>query len=285
MRADRRLLSHLVLALGVGCTQSAQEPVRFELRARGGSASAELADGALLTLSRAELAFGPFYLCAGAQAGPNCETALTEWRDSRVLDLLEPSAVTLGELTGYSGRALSYMHDCGIVSLLTQDEPLLLGAAEDLDGHSAVLEGEADLTIDGAPDVPFRFELRLASSSEADRGQPVVRSSPGEFDAIIDASTTRLTTTFDVRAWLLELDQSAFWQNESCTAESSGIVCAGTVSQDCQAGESTDCSAAGQICAPNQGCQDRVVLDEDTAAGRAVAQAIVLTAGLDVLVE
>jgi len=285
MTALRLSLSHLALLMGVACTQSAQEPVAFALRARGGAATAELADGTLLTLSRAELAFGPFYLCAGAQAGPNCDTALAEWRDSRVLDLLDTAPVTLGELTGYSGRALSYMHDCGIVSLLTQNEPLLLPAAGELDGHSAVLEGQADLAEGDAPNVPFRFLLRVASSAEADRGEPVVRSSPGQFDTVIDASTTRLTATFDARTWLLELDRSAFWQDASCTAQSSGVVCAGTVSQDCAAGESTDCAAAGQICAPNQGCQDAVVLDEGSPAGRAVAQAITLTAGLQILVE
>jgi len=285
MTSQRLLVSYLALLMGVACTQSAQEPVAFALRARGGAATTELADGTLLTLSRAELAFGPFYLCAGAQAGPTCDTALAEWRDSRVLDLLDTAPVTLGEITGYSGRALSYMHDCGIVSLLTQDEPLVLPAAEELGGHSAVLEGQADLAVDGAPNVPFRIELRVASSSEADRGQPVVRSSPGQFDAVIDAGTTRLTAAFDARAWLVELDRSAFWQDASCTAESPGVVCAGTVSQDCTAGESTDCAADGQICAPNQGCQDAVVLDEDSAAGRAVAQAITLTAGLEVLPE
>jgi hypothetical protein len=236
-------------------------------------------------LSEATLAFGPFYLCSGAQAGPSCDTALGEWKDSRALDLLRTAPVTLGELSGYGGRALSYMHDCGIVSLLTQDEPLVLAAAEEQGGHSVVLVGAAEPTVSGAPRVPFRIELDIASSNQADRGQPVVRSSPGQFDAAIDGDTTSLTVAFDAGAWLTEVNPSTFWQDAACAPDGPPTVCAGTVSQDCEVDVSVDCAEQDQICAPNIGCQDAIAIDQGSAAGRAVAQAITLTVGLEVRVE
>jgi hypothetical protein len=244
-----------------------------------------LSDGTQLTLSRGELALGPVYLCAGAQAGQNCQAALAEWREARVVDVLSSAEQSLGTLEGYSGRALSYMHDCGIVSLLTDSAPLVLPAAEELGQKSVRLEGSAQLAQTGAPTIPFRIALAIASSADADRGQPVVRSSPGQFDEEIGPDTARLTLSFDAGAWLSGLQQDAFWQDTPCTADGPAVVCAGTVSQDCSSETAVDCAESQQVCAPNQGCQDVVVLDEETTAGRSVAQAITLTAGLDVLLD
>lgn len=268
-----------------GCTTSATAPVSLELRVGGGEREFTLGDGTRLLLTRADLAFGPFYLCAGAQAGQSCQTALAEWREAEVIDTIDPELVTVGTAEGYSGRALSYMHDCGLVSLLTTDEPLVLSAAEELGGRSVAIEGVAEVEVDGAPSVPFRIELTLASSREADRGQPVVRSAPGAFDATIGSDSSVLVVRVQPSAWLTHLNASAFWQEASCDASSSGTVCAGTESQDCASGQRVDCSATGQICAPGAGCQDEVVLDGESVAGRSIAQAITLAVGLDVSVE
>jgi len=280
--------SALALPLGAllsgGCTESAVFPISLDLYARGGTTEATLADGTRLLFDRADLAFGPFYACAGAQAGQTCMAALAEWREAAVIDLLDADPMLVGSLDGYSGRALSYMHDCGIVSLLTTETPLVLGAAEELGGRSLALEGTAELPLAGAPSVPFRIALTIASS-EADRGQPVVRSAPGAFDAELHPETSALTATFDSAAWVTGLDLGAFFQDESCNDQSAAVVCAGTTSQDCQSGETEDCAAAGQICAPDRGCQDELVIDDTSEAGRSVAQAVTLGAGLVVVVD
>jgi len=280
-RGSSALFIGLVLA-NSACTESAPTPVSLELYARGRAVTSALSDGTQLTLSRAELALGPVYLCAGPQAGQNCQTALAEWRQARVVDVLGSGDQSLGTLEGYTGRALSYMHDCGIVSLLTQEVPLVLPAAEELGQRSLELEGRAELAQSGAPTIPFRIALAIASSADADRGQPVVRSSPGQFDAEIGTETAKLTFSFDAGAWLTGLDQSAFWQDAACSADGPAVVCAGTVSQDCASETAVDCAESQQVCAPNQGCQDVITLDEETAAGRSVAQAITLAAGLEV---
>jgi len=280
-----RVAALLSAQLGLlACTESATVPVSLELRVSGGPGVTTLPDGTRLALSRADLAFGPVYLCAGAQAGATCDTALGEWRSAEVVDTLDPAERTIGELEGYSGRALSYMHDCGLVSLLTRDEPLVLPAADDLGGRSVVIEGTAE--VDGGDTlVPFRLELTLASSTEVDRGQPVVRSSPGDFDAVVDGDHSTLRARFTPADWLTGLDRAAFWQESSCQSGDRGFVCAGAVSQNCETGEDVDCSAQEQICAPDQGCQDIIRYDGDSAPGRAVSQAITLSQGLELAVE
>lgn len=287
----KRQIRGLALALGAlvgaffGCTTSATTPVSLDLRVGGGERDVTLADGTRLVLTRADFAFGPFYLCSGAQAGQSCQTALAEWREAVVVDALEEELVTVGTVDGYSGRALSYMHDCGLVSLLTAEDPLVLPAAEELGGRSVVIEGVAELPLEGAPSTPFRVELTLASSREADRGQPVVRSAPGDFDATLGSDSNSLTVRLHPADWLAKLDASAFWQDAGCDADDATTVCAGAESQDCESGDRVDCSAMGQVCVPDIGCQDQIVLGDESAAGRAVAQAITLAVGLDVSVD
>jgi hypothetical protein len=287
----KRPARSLVLTLGAlvstffGCTTSATLPVSLELRVGGGGREIMLDDGTRLVLTRADLAFGPFYLCAGAQAGQSCQTALAQWREAEVIDGLEDALVTVGTVDGYSGRALSYMHDCGLVSLLTAEDALVLPAAEELGGRSVIIEGAAELPFEDAPSAPFRFELTLASSREADRGQPVVRSAPGDFDATVDSDSTSVTVRVRPSDWLAKLDASTFWQDTDCATDDAITVCAGATSQDCESGERVDCGTLGQVCVPDRGCQDELVFDDESAAGRAVAQAITLAAGLDVSVE
>lgn len=287
----KRQARSLTLALGAlvsaffGCTTSATTQVSLELRVGGGEPEITLADGTRLVLTRADVAFGPFYLCSGAQAGQSCQTALAEWREAEVVNGLEEALVTVGTVDGYSGRALSYMHDCGLVSQLTAEGPLVLPAAEELGGRSVVIEGVAELPLEGGPSTPFRVELTLSSSREADRGQPVVRSAPGDFDAMLGSDSTSLTVRLHPAAWLAKLDASAFWQDVDCDADDASTRCAGAESQDCESGDRVDCSALGQVCVPDVGCQDEIVWGDESAAGRAVAQAITLAVGLDVSVE
>lgn len=264
-----------------GCTDSAVTEVSMDLEVRGGARETTLGDGTHVELTQADLAFGPFYLCAGAQAGMNCASALVEWTSAVTVDALSDAPVAIGELEGYSGRALSYMHDCGIVSLLTTDRPLVLPAAESLGGNSVRLVGVAEPPTGGVV-VPFRIELVIASSSEADRGQPVVRSAPGDLDAEVGTESRTLRAHFEPTMWIAGLDASMFWQDGSCEDGGPSLVCAGTTSQNCESGESIDCLATGQICAPHHGCQSEVLLDGASTAGRSVAQAITLAAGLEI---
>ena len=81
----------LVCAHLTACAETSQERVQIPLEVTGTApAGTVLSLGDVpVTLTRADLAFGPLYLCAGTQAGELCETARLEWLDSVVVDALD----------------------------------------------------------------------------------------------------------------------------------------------------------------------------------------------------
>jgi hypothetical protein len=202
------VLSVLVLA-AVGCNDTGQRRVRFDLSLAGTDPGAiVLASGATeLRLERAQLAFGPLYLCAGRQAGETCETARAEWLGSAVIDLLDPEPARAGELQAVTGEVDSYMYDLGLSSVLTHAEPLTLAAAEQLGGASLWLEGQAQ--VEAGP-TRFTLHLPIAQSGETELGVPVVRSSAGDrFQHEIDEDVQSLELRFDVRPLLAGCDFEA----------------------------------------------------------------------------
>ena len=153
-----------------------------------------------ITIQRAELAFGPLYLCAGAQAGQLCETARLEWLETTVVNALEPSPELAGTLDGVTGQVQSWMYDLGISSQLTQSEPFVLDAAEALDGNSLQLEATA--VIDGIS-IPFVAAVPIQQSEDTELGVPVIRKSTSDvFPHNVGADNSRLVIRFDAQAWV-----------------------------------------------------------------------------------
>lgn len=201
-----RLLWLSCIALASGCVDTGQAPVALPLQLAGSTSDAPLtaAGGFSVELERAELAFGPLYLCAGALAGDNCETARLEWLDSVVVDVRSPELVDAGLLTGASGPVRSGMYDLGIASLSTLPEPLVLPAAASLGDRSVRLAGVA--TRDDER-VPFELELAIQQGAEAEIGVSVVRVSdvPGlEHDVTGDEAA--LIVRFEAGPWLSDMD-------------------------------------------------------------------------------
>src|SRR5690606_36101715 len=117
----------------VSCVGSPQDFVEISLEAKGREVTQlENVDNMTFSLTRADAAFGPLYICAGVQAGSNCDTARLEWRESAVVDALSEEPQALGSLFGTSGSARSWMFDYGITSLLTETAPVLMPAAREL---------------------------------------------------------------------------------------------------------------------------------------------------------
>jgi hypothetical protein len=165
------------------------------------------AGGVSLTVRRAELAFGPLYLCAGTQAGDLCETARLEWLDSVRVDLMDPKPHRAGSLAGTTGRVHSWMYDLGISSQLIRKDPFVLNAARELGGASLVVEGRANR---GGGDVPFEVAVVIQQGSEAERGVPVVRKGTGEvFNHDVTGREQGLWVQFDAAPWLRNMDLSA----------------------------------------------------------------------------
>lgn len=197
------------LALATGCVDTGQERVAIPLQLAGSASAGPFAAAAgfSVELEQAELAFGPLYLCAGALAGDNCETARLEWLESAVIDARSDTLVDAGWLTGASGPVRSGMYDLGIASLSTLPEPLLLPAAESLGGRSVRLAGVA---VRDTERVPFELALAIQQGDDAEIGVSVVRVSgvPGlEHDVRGDEAA--LIVRFDPAPWLSDMDFSS----------------------------------------------------------------------------
>lgn len=269
-------LSAFAASSFVGCIDTGAEPVSIPLSVAGTDTDVILARrGVPVSLERADLAFGPLTLCAGFQAGDNCDSALVEWRDAVVVDTLNPESVPVGEIAGVGGSARSYMYDLGFVSLLTTSDPLALPAAEALGGASYVLEGVAE--VDGVR-IPFSARAVLSQIATIERGIPIIRSGPGEaFSRELDAASAPLTVRFTPGAWVSDIDFGALVQSRSCTPDVD-VVCDGQLEQRCAADgtieTARDCAATGEVCQPNEGCVERIELAPGSQALSAIRTAL-----------
>lgn len=202
----RRALAVVGLALLFGCADTGRDEVRVPLYLSGTDVSQPfLATGDVeVTLTRADLAFGPLYLCAGFQAGALCETARLEWLDAAVVNALDAEPRLAGELTGASGLVHSYMYDLGLTSLLTRESPLVMPAADELGGVSLRIEGTADVT--GSP-LAFTASVPIRQELETELGVPVVRKSESErFERDVRPGEPGLLVRFDPKPWVRSVD-------------------------------------------------------------------------------
>lgn len=207
-------LASLLLA---GCGEAPQSEHSLDLVARAVEPGVLiLTDGTEITLTRAELAFGPLYLCPGPTAGQACAVARLEWLGSAVVDLRDGGEQPLGELTGVTGAVHSWMFDYGITSLLTEKAPFVSPAAEELGERSLVVEGTA--LVNGSA-IAFSLAVRVAQGAEVEQGVQVVRSSASDgFDDEVTLDTEELRVEFDVGPWLLALSGSDFCPENTCEA-------------------------------------------------------------------
>ena len=194
------------LLVGAACSDPSQQRVEVPLRVAGNEAGREVStQGDLVaTLERADLAFGPLYLCAGVQAGDLCETARLEWLGSVVVDALDSNPQDAGALRGLSGTVQSWMYDLGISSQLTVDEPVELEAARQLQGVSLVVSGEVRL---GTTERAFEIRVPARQGGETERGAPIVSTSTtDDFYYEVGAREAALTIRFDPTTWMTGLD-------------------------------------------------------------------------------
>lgn len=204
----------------LGCIDTGQSRVSVQLEVAGTALDGAVAgrDGFLIELTSAELAFGPFYLCAGALAGDNCDVARLEWLDSVVVNVLEPAAASAGALSGVSGPVRSAMYDLGIASLLTEPEPIQLAAAEALSGNSVRLAGVA---ARDAETLSFEIELPIQLGGDSEIGVSMVRvSSAASLVRDVRGDEQALLVRFDARPWVRDID----FQSALASAPESGAL-------------------------------------------------------------
>jgi hypothetical protein len=269
----RRILALLVLGV-LGCVDVGAGQVSVPLHVAGTAIAEPIVghDGALIDLDRAELAFGPIYLCAGAQAGSLCETARLEWLDAVVVDVLDPAAVEAGELRGVEGTVRSWMFDLGLVSLLTQNQPLIMAAAAELGGVSLRLEGRARL---GELELPFAMAVIVAQDEQTEAGVPVIRKSTSDaFNHDVRAGEPGLLVRFDAGPWVTQIDFGSLLEDRECAPAGPAVVCAGQLEHGCddqgQVVATRDCAEFGQVCVRERGCVDHIEFSTDSQGYRAV---------------
>ena len=195
----------LVAACGTvlvaACGSTGAEPFHYPMVATGAPAEAFAVGDWQVTLTRADVAVGPVYLCTTAAASPDlCAVAIGEFTDIAVIDALDPAAQPLGDIEARPGDVRSAMLDYGISWFTTQTSPAPLGDLE----HSARITGTAvlgdmslgfDATVDVTP--PMRGSLALV-------GLHAVTDAPDE--------DSRLELQVDVRGWLTSVDFDALAQ-------------------------------------------------------------------------
>jgi hypothetical protein len=147
MRAERRGLRVLAVALAGwlllgSCGDAGGAYVSFPAYGVG-SAREPFSVGAwTVTLTRAEIAFGPAYFCATASSNAElCGEAIAEMRSSATIDALDPTPRRIGTIEAITGEIRSAMFDYGISWHLPDPAPRPTEGA--IDGHSAIFEGSA----------------------------------------------------------------------------------------------------------------------------------------------
>jgi hypothetical protein len=262
-----------------GCADTGRTSVELNLLASGTGSAASLTSGDVtLTLERADLAFGPLYLCAGATAGDLCDTARLEWLGSALVDARAQEVRPLGVLSGVSGPVQSWMYDLGISSQLTRDEPFVLDAAEQLGGASLAFEARAER---GGRAVRVKAAVRVQQTDTTELGVPVIRKSPSDPSMARDVGREdrSLLVRFDPMPWLESLDLASLFVEASCTAGGSPTVCEGAVERRCAPDgsiiETRDCGTVGEACVAGVGCAGELVLSPDSEAYRSLRNALV----------
>jgi hypothetical protein len=190
------------------CGDTGREHFIIPAQFQGTPARAVTIEGATLELTRAEVAFGPLYLCATESAESElCETALAELLSVRTFDALSPALRELGELDATTGSVRSGFFDYGISWLLTRQEPAAHPSAAA--GHSARLRLRVTAGDGSTLSVSADVDLEpLSPGDAAVNGLQTRRDLRGD---------DRLVVTVDPSAWLeriryerlLELDTDA----------------------------------------------------------------------------
>lgn len=271
----------IIICSVMSCAQTGQDRVEIPFYVAGTDISNPVISvGDIpVNVERADLAFGPFYLCAGNTAGDLCDTARLEWLESSVIDTTSQDPVALGEISGVTGSVRSWMYDLAISSQLTHPKPYVLEAARDLGDSSFVIEGRA--LVDGV-ELLFFASVPIQQNDTTELGVPVIRKAANtSFFHEVTGAEERLTLRFDPSAWVSRIDFRPYFEDETCSPSGERIVCQGQTELTCDADGSTaqsrNCNELGQVCLAAQGCSNELILEEGSEAYRSLAIALTTT--------
>ena len=218
----RPLCSRVVITCALaapGCIEASQEPVAYEAVAVTRGNGTAVIDGWTITLSRADVALGPFYFCAAASGSSTlCASSVAELASVSVVSALAPGPTPIGTVRGFSGTIQSAAYDFGISWFDTQ---VAATPAPPLPrGHSIRLEGEARK---GAVRVPFVADVDVVPQYQ---GQNAVATSPAS--ANVTSSATRLEVVLEPAAWLKQVGFDAVAASVATTGRAPFVIKPGT---------------------------------------------------------
>lgn len=183
-----------------GCIEASQEPLDYDAVAVATGAATAVSGAWTITLTRADVALGPFYFCAAASGSSTlCESSVAEVASVTVVDGLARAAAPMGRVHGFSGPIQSASYDFGISWFHTQR--VATPAASLPGGHSMRLEGVAR---SGAVAVAFVADVDVVPQFQ---GQNAISTAPANAD--VRSGATRLEVLLDPVAWLKQIDFDA----------------------------------------------------------------------------
>jgi hypothetical protein len=183
-----------------GCIESPQTVVDYQAIAVNDGTSTVASGEWMITLSRAELAFGPVYFCAAAFGSSTlCASSIAELTTITRVDGLASHPTPLGTVHGFTGKIRSASYDYGISWFDTTTRPSIAPVAPL--GHSARLEGQARR---GATLISFTADIDVIPQFQGQRAVPTAHVS-----ADVTSSPHRLEVHFDAPSWVRQLDFDA----------------------------------------------------------------------------
>lgn len=146
MKSPINTPSKSILFLGVlmfgSCGDTGQKQIEYPIYGKGTTSLVFSTGGWQVELTQAKLAIGPVYFCATAAASADlCPTAVQEFRDTAVIDGINPKLQRLGTVSGLTGLIHSATFDYGISWFPTQTASTAMERS--LNGHSSHFEGTA----------------------------------------------------------------------------------------------------------------------------------------------
>ena len=191
------LLSLCLLACG-GSTGPGE--TSYPVVGRGEAAIPFDVKGWTVTLTIAELGFGPAYFCATAAASSDlCPVAVSEFAASGTVNALDPALQPLGTGGGQAGAVRSATFDYAWTWFPTQQQARPTAAAPR--GHSAYFEGTA---VKDAQTVHFVAGVDLAPRIQGTRAVEGVR-----VDATLDGEGLQLVVGVAPSPWWRNVDFDA----------------------------------------------------------------------------
>lgn len=197
MTMRRTLPLVLAAALWGGCINSSQSPVSYPavaMLAPGGATATD--NGWTITMTRANVALGPFSFCAAASGSSSlCESAAAELTAINYVDALAPST-PLGTVDGFTGVIGSASYDFGIDWFDTQTAATPQAILPN--GHSMHLEGSA---TNGAQTVTFVADVDIVPQYQGQNAVPTAAA-----QANVTSGATELQIALTPAAWMRQLD-------------------------------------------------------------------------------